>query len=186
MASVERCGSGSDGSCCIAGPSLISVQIKWTTNWGDLNHLIIIFISYVNMHFPYVKPNILCNPSQILRKSYVLKLTIFTPKIHFPPTNLPTQPCPQGLPANQPSLPFSPVPPSSGILPTHVTQLRVALCMYVEKDQDCPILLNRLCISPNVPDKYPTCPILLNRLCIRISRTPKISYCPCKYPMYPS
>ena len=53
-----------------------------------------IFFFYVNMHFSYVKSNILRKWLKMLR-NYVHARTFFTPKIHPPPITLPaTRPGP--------------------------------------------------------------------------------------------
>ena len=62
-----------------------------------------IFFSYVNMHFSYVKSNILHKWLKMLR-NYVHARTFFTPKIHPPPITRPaTRPGPPPDPARHPT-----------------------------------------------------------------------------------
>ena len=126
---------------------------------------IIVFLSYVKMHFSYVKSSILRNCSNILCKSYVLMFTLENsllrrsieprpagqrpttlsgqpPHLVSHPTLPPIPPNQQShlpRPANQPSLPARPPkPPCQLMRHSHVG------VAYVERDQG---LLCRLCVN---------------------------------------
>ena len=75
-----------------------------------------IFLSYIKMHFSYVKSNILCNWLNILGKHYLI---VFTPENSLPrrssqlrPPGLPPYPASHlTQPATRPCLPFGLSPP---------------------------------------------------------------------------